>query len=182
MAINNFNEIYTKYYKSSFLFAKSYVHDDMVAEDITSESLISLWQTMKKETVINPPNLLLVILKNNVLNYLKHQAVHQKVMESFSAKMVRDLNYRIATLDACDPEEIFSTEISEIVEKTLETLPEQTCRIFEMSRHENLSVKEIAEQLSISSKSVEYHITKSLKALRIALKDYLFFYFLLLGL
>ncbi len=182
MVINNFNEIYIKYYKSSFLFAKSYVHDDMAAEDIASESLISLWQTMKKETVNNPPNLLLVILKNNALNYLKHQAIHQKAMESFSEKMIRDLDYRIATLDACNPEEVFSAEISEIVKKTLESLPEQTRRVFEMSRYENLSVNEIAEQLSTSPKSIEYHITKSLKALRVALKDYLFFYFLLSGL
>lgn len=182
MTTNNFNDIYTKYYKSCFLFAKSYIHDDMAAEDIASESLISLWQTMKKEAVNNPPNLLLVILKNNALNYLKHQMVHSKAMESFSSNMTRDLNYRIASLDACDPKEVFSAEINDIVEKTLNTLPEQTRRIFEMSRYENLSVKEIADQLSISPKSIEYHITKSLKALRVALKDYLFFYFLLSGL
>lgn len=182
MTVASFNDVYTKYYKSSFLFAKSYVHDDMAAEDIASESLISLWQVMKKETVDNPPNLLLVILKNNALNYLKHQAIHLKAMESFSSKMIRDLNYRIATLDACNPDEVFSSEISEIVTKTLASLPEQTRRIFEMSRYENLSAKEIAEQLSISTKSVEYHITKALKALRLTLKDYLFFYFLLFGL
>lgn len=182
MTDSNFNEIYTTYYRSSFLFAKSYVHDDMAAEDIASESLISLWQAMKKETVNNPPNLLLVILKNNALNYLKHQAVHLKVMETFSSGMVRDLNYRIATLEACNPEEVFSSEISNIVKKTLNTLPEQTRHIFEMSRYDNLSAKEIADKLSISTKAVEYHITKALKALRITLKDYLFFYFLLFGL
>ena len=48
-----------------------------------------------------------------------------------------------------------------------------------MSRYESLSVKEIAHELSLSTKSVEYHITKSLKLLRIALKEYLpIFYFL----
>lgn len=182
MAVSGFNEIYTNYYQSSFLFAKSYVHDDMAAEDIASESLISLWQTMKKETVANPLHLLLVILKNNSLNHLKHQAIHTKVMESFSSGIIRDLNYRISSLEACDPKEVFSAEILDIVQKTLDTLPEQTRRVFEMSRYENMPVKEIAKQLAISTKSVEYHITKVLKTLRITLKDYLFFYFLLLGL
>lgn len=37
---SSFNEIYTSYYKKSFFFAKSYVHDDLAAEDIASESLI----------------------------------------------------------------------------------------------------------------------------------------------
>jgi RNA polymerase sigma-70 factor (ECF subfamily) len=154
----------------------------MASEDIVSESLISLWQTIKKETVEHPHGLLLKILKNNALNYLKHQDVKQAAMESISSKMIRDLDYRITTLEACDPEEIFSVEIDEIVEKTLASLPEQTRRVFEMSRYEHLSVKEIANELSMNPKSVEYHITKSLKILRIALKEYLPSFYLLFGL
>ena len=45
-------------------------------------------------------------------------------------------------------------------------LPEKTSRVFQLSRFENRPVKEIAEELNISEKAVEYHITKSLKALR----------------
>lgn len=175
----SFSDIYTSYYKRSFLFVKSYIRDDMAAEDIVSEALISLWETTKKESVEHPLSLLLVILKNGALNYLKHQDVRQLTMDFISSKMVRDLNYRITTLQACNPEEIFSSEITHIIQKTLESLPEQTRRVFEMSRYECRSVKEIAEELAISPKSVEYHVTKSLKVLRIALKEYLpVFYFL----
>ena len=42
-----------------------------------------------------------------------------------------------------------------------------------MSRYEQMSVKEIAEKQQLTPKSVEYHITKSLKVLCVALKDYL---------
>ncbi|MBC8603762.1 RNA polymerase sigma-70 factor [Parabacteroides acidifaciens] len=175
----SFSEIYTNYYKRSFLFVKSYVRDDMVAEDIVSEALIRFWETTKKETVEHPMSLLLAILKNGALNYLKHQTVKDSATESISSKMIRDLNYRITTLQACDPEEIYSSEITGIVEKTLQSLPEQTRRIFEMSRYESIPVKEIAQELSLSTKSVEYHITKALKLLRVALKEYLpLFYFL----
>lgn len=178
----SFSDIYTNYYKRSFLFVKSYVRDDMVAEDIVSEALIHFWETTKKEPVEHPMSLLLAILKNGALNYLKHQTVKDSATESISSKMVRDLNYRIATLQACDPEEIYSSEITRIVEKTLQSLPEQTRRVFEMSRYESLPVKEIARELSLSSKSVEYHITKALKILRIALKEYLpIFYFLFMS-
>ena len=68
---------------------------------------------------------------------------------------------------------MFSSEITRILEDTLASLPEQTRQIFIMSRYEQMSVKEIAETLHLAPKSVEYHITKSLKVLRIALKDYL---------
>lgn len=89
------------------------------------------------------------------------------------------MDYRISSLKAFDPEEVFSSEITEIVRKALESLPEQTRRIFEMSRYEQMSVKEIAERTSLSAKSVEYHITRSLKVLRVALKDYLPIFYLL---
>lgn len=180
MNISNFSSLYTQYYRSSFLFVKSYVRDDMATEDIVSESLISLWETIRKEPVEFPHALLVTMLKNNALNYLKHQDVRQVAMQSISSGMERDLNYRISTLQACEPEEIFSAEISAIVERTLLSLPEQTRRIFEMSRNEHLSVKEIAEQLSMNPKSIEYHITQSLKALRVALKDYLPAYYVML--
>lgn len=169
----SFSEIYTSYYKRSFLFVKSYVREDMVAEDIVSEALIRLWETTKKEQVEHPLSLLLVMLKNGSLNYLKHQDVRQAAMKSISSKMVRDLDYRIATLQACDPEEVFSSEISRIIQIALESLPEQTRRIFEMSRYECCPVNDIAKELSVSPKSIEYHITKSLKVLRVALKEYL---------
>lgn len=173
-----FSEIYTRYYKSSFLFVKSYVRDDMTAEDIVSDSLINLWRVLQNEHVEHPNALLLTILKNNALNYLKHQCVEYNAIEAISSSAIRDLNYHIQTLEACDPKEIFSSEITAIVEKTLLSLPEQTRRVFKMSRYDNLPVKEIADELSLGRKSVEYHITKSLKALRIALKDYLYIFYI----
>ncbi|MDR1202915.1 MAG: RNA polymerase sigma-70 factor [Tannerellaceae bacterium] len=181
MISQSISEIYQQYYKRSFLFVKSYVRDDMAAEDIVSDTIINLWQTIRKEQVEFPVALLVTMLKNNSLNYLKHQEVKQSAIDSISSKMIRDLSYRTETLEACDPQEMFSTEITEIIEKTLVSLPEQTRRVFEMSRYENKSVKDIAVELSISPKAVEYHITKSLKVLRVALKEYLpFIYFLLL--
>ncbi|MDR1763651.1 MAG: RNA polymerase sigma-70 factor [Dysgonamonadaceae bacterium] len=168
-----FGEIYRQFYKPSVAFVKSYVHDRMAAEDIVSDSLISLWQTLRVETVDSPKALLLSILRNNSLNYLKHLNVRDNYAEMYASLSERELGIRIKTLEACDPKEIFSAEIGEIVDKTLKTMPQQTRLIFELSRYRNLSVREIAQKISLSEKSVEYHITKSLKALRLALKDYL---------
>ncbi len=92
----------------------------------------------------------------------------------------RELSIRISTLEACNPNDIFSKEIQSILTKTLDDLPLQTKRVFMMSRFEQKSGKEIAEELGITVKGVDYHIAKALKALRISLKDYLpLIYFLL---
>ena len=176
--VSSFNEIYTSYYKKSFFFAKSYVHDDLAAEDIASESLIKLWEKLKTEKIDYIEPLLLTILKNKALDYLKHEEVKRTAFESMVDWHQQELSIRISTLESCDPNEIFSDEVESIIRETLKLLPEQTRRIFLLSRFENKSNKEIAEQMGISIKGVEYHISKALKALRITLKDYLpLFYF-----
>ena len=47
----DFNSIYTTYYRKAFLFTKSYVHDEMVAEDIVSDVLIKLWEILKERPI-----------------------------------------------------------------------------------------------------------------------------------
>ena len=177
---NSFNDIYTSYYKKSFFFAKSYVHNDLVAEDIASEALIRLWERIKMENIeekyVLP--LLLTILKNKALDYLKHEEVRRAAFESMADWQQRELFIRVSALEACNPDEIFSEEVEAIVHQTLSALSEQTRQVFILSRFENKSNKEIAEEMEISVKGVEYHISKALKALRVTLKDYLpLFYF-----
>ncbi len=176
--VRTFNEVYSLFYRKAFLFAKSYVHDDLAAEDIASDSLIKLWERMKQEEISYIQPLLLTILKNKSLDYLKHEEVKRNAFEALVDWHKQELDIRISTLEACDPNEIFSDEVMRILQETLATLPEQTRRVFEMSRFNNLTGKEIAEVLGISPKGVEYHISKALKELRMAFKDYLpLFYF-----
>ncbi len=172
MAIVDFNKIFERNYRRSFLFAKSFVHDDMVAEDIVAESLFKFWQYIRKSEGEVSDVVLLTILKNAAIDYLRHEKSKQSALEDLTDTAMRNLEIQISSLEACDPDEIFSDEIQQIVENTLKTMSEQTRQIFIMSRYENKTVKEIAELQHITSKAVEYHITKSLKALRVALKDY----------
>src|SRR5665648_40658 len=172
-SVNNFNEIYTAFYRKSYLFVKSYIHDDMAAEDIVSESLIRLWQQMKQQTIDPISPFLFSILKNRSLDYLKHQAVIRTVHMEMADTLTRELELRTATLEMSDPNDIFSAEVKQIIESTLNSLPEKTSEIFKLSKFGNKPHKEIAELYNISVKGVDYHITHSVKELRSALKDYL---------
>ena len=101
---NSFNDIYTSYYKKSFFFAKSYVHNDLAAEDIASEALIKLWEKLKAEPVeekyILP--LLLAILKNKALDYLKHEEVKRSAFEVMADWQQQELSIRMSALEACN--------------------------------------------------------------------------------
>ena len=137
-------------------FAYSYTRNKAAAEDILMEAMISLWENREKwEKDSNLHALLLTIIKNKSLNYLEHEQVRMRAEEAINTHKQRELDLRIATLE------------------TLEQLPEQSRHIFILSRYHNAPNKKIAEQLGISIKSVEFHITKALKLLRLELKDYL---------
>lgn len=170
---SSFNDLYTEYYRKSFLYVKSYVHNEMAAEDIVSDSIIRLWEKMKKESVEQIGPFLFSILKNRSLDYLKHQEVKRSVHDRITEALDRELEIRTNSLEASDPKEIFSAEVQNIIEITLLALPERTREIFVLSRFENKSHKEIAELYQISVKGVDYHIMQSVKELRLALKDYL---------
>lgn len=155
-------------------FAYSYVRNKSDAEDILMESMIALWEgrnNWNQDTNLHA--LLLTIVKNKSLNYLAHEQVKIRAQENINTLRERELNLRISTLEACNPEKIFDSEIIQIVERALKKLPSQSRHIFILSRQKYVPNKRIAEQLGISVKSVEFHISKALKLLRYELKDYL---------
>lgn len=174
----DFESLYKQYYKRAFLFTKSYVHDELAAEDIASEALIKLWEQLRREEIRSTDAFLLTMLKHKALDYLKHESIKENALHEIETIYKEELDLRISMLEACDPEDIFTEEIHRIIQNTLKQFPEQTRLIFEMSRFENKSNKEIAGELGLTVKSIEYHITKVLKVLRANLKDYLpLFYF-----
>ena len=167
------SELYDSYFQKSYLFVMSYVHNKQVAEDIASASIINLFYSIKDKKVENIKAFLLTILKNSSLDYLRKQAIRDRTHDIVLNNQTRELDFRISTLEECDPTLLFSKEIQEIIDASLESVSSQSKSIFEMSRYEQLSNKDIAAKMNLSVKSIEYHITKVLSLLRTNLKDYL---------
>ena len=168
-SIQLFSEFFHENQEKFLSFAYSYIRDRQEAEDILMESMITLWENRDKwEEDSNLHGLLLTIIKNKALNYLAHLQVRLRAEEEINSHSQRELDLRISPLDA-----IFDSEIQHIVQKALKRMPNQSRQIFILSRYQNTPNKKIAEQLGISVKSVEFHITKALKILRTELKDYL---------
>ena len=71
-----------------------------------------------------------------------------------------------------DPDLYLSSELQEKVKQAIDLLPEKCREIFIMSRIRGLKNEEIADNLHISKRTVETHISKALKVLRVELKDY----------
>lgn len=175
-----FNKLFTTYYQQFIFFALGYVRDEAKAEDLVSDAFTTYWECMDKLSIdTNAPGYILTIVKNKCLNYLQHEKVKLKASKEITDHAQWILETNINTLEACDPNKLFSQEIEQIIERTIEKLPYKTAQVFHMSRFEYLSHREIAEKLNLSTKSIEYHITKALSELRINLKDFLIVFLML---
>lgn len=172
--IKHFNTLFNEYYRRFILFATGYVKEVEIAEDFVSEAFTTYWEN--RENLLpntNPQAYILAIIKNKCLNYLQHQQVHFRVTAELQEHAEWLRQTKISTLEACDPDFLFSEEIQEIIDNTLKKLPQKTRQIFSLSRQQGLTYKEIAEKTHLNQKTIEFHISKALNKLRLLLKDYL---------
>lgn len=172
--LKTFNEIYNTYYRKCFLFAKSYVHSVDIAEDFASEAMVKLWENFKSsDDVLNNQAFLLTVVRNLSLNYLRHEQMKTSAHDSILNASQREIDLRISSLEACNPDFLFSEEVRTLFDETMASLPDQTRSVFAMSRIDDKSNKEIALHHGITVKGVDYHIAKAIKVLRVNLVDYL---------
>lgn len=168
-----FGKLYTDYRLRFIRFAQTYLSSASLAEDMVMESLAYYWEHRKElKSDENIPAYLLTVIKHKCLNHLREERLHSERNSLLSDVALWELDFKINTLSSCDPYELYSSEVQEIVNHTLSRLPSKTKQIFLMNRYENISYLEIAKRLDLNQKTIEYHISKALKELRIALKDY----------
>lgn len=153
-----FDALYHRYWKKLFVTAINKTQDQDLAQEITQEIFVDLWE---RRATLNI---------SNVSAYL-NAAIRFKVISAYKNQLQTQIEY----LEIPDNSTHDSLELQDF-EKSLETavalLPEKTREIFKMSRFEQKSVKEIATTLQMPERTVEYHITQSLRFLRLHLQDY----------
>lgn len=172
--IQDFNSLFNEYYRRFVRFAMGYLKEEQTAEDFVSEAFTVYWEkktSLNSDT--NPPAYILTIVRNKCLNHLKHMQIQQRVTDELRDHSEWLLQTKISTLEACDPDFLFSKELKEIIDNTLEKLPGKTRQIFSFSRDQGLTYKEIANKTNLSQKAVEFHISKALQLLRISLKEFI---------
>lgn len=171
---SSFSKLFDQLKEPFILFANSYVRNMAAAEDIYMEAMTQYWEKRKDlPTDTNIPGYILTSIKNKSLNYLRDISIRIDANDKLYEHHLRELNFRISSLESCVPSDLFTSEVKKIIRKTLNELPEQTRIIFFKSRYENMTNREIADELGISIKTVEFHISKALKLFRHRLKDYL---------
>ncbi len=163
--INSFEKLFYRFYPGLCSYAESLVSKREIAEEVVQDVFYNIWKN-KESLSIN----------KSWQSYLYRSVYNNSMM--FLRKMRREYPMDVGTfldhdVDALDPSQLLQlNEVSELVSKTLEGLPERTREIFRLNRQEGLKYREIAEKLSIAVKTVEANMGKALKALRNSLEKY----------
>ena len=170
-----FDEAYKLYYRKCLLFARSYTHDIVQAEDIVAEAMIVLWEKLcNAEEIGATLPFLIGTIRNKILQYFRRETFKLKIHSVLEKDSMRELEMRISTLEECNPQELYSMDIQSILKESLKTMHSQTQTVFMLSRFAHKTNEEIARELGIGVKGVEYHITKALKKLSILFWTYCF--------
>lgn len=168
-----FKVIFNKYYSRLYYFIREFVSFDDIAENIVQDTFFTLWN--KRNELKDGSNLnayLFTVAKNNCLYKLRDQRYKQRLFTANSLDQ-NELEMNMEVLNTLDSSAYTFEEIERIIARTLDELPPQCKRVFILSRFEEKKNKEIAEELNISIKVVEKHISRGLKKFKESLKDYL---------
>lgn len=160
-----FNAVFNRYYTYLCAVAYQYVPDKQVCESLSEDVLFTLWQ--KREEILPLDSLkgyLITAVRNKSIDYLRSSS-----------------NRHYEDLECCTSfvpeEELFEkyivTELEKHIEEEINLLPEECRRVFCLSRYENKTYEEIANELNISVNTVKYHIKNAISTLRKNLAPYI---------
>lgn len=158
-------EIYNRYWKEILLIFCKKLHDQELAEELTQNLFISLWEKRHNAEIKQLRFYLFGCVKYSIINYHKALSTKTRHLEYYR------LNKQ--ELENVTEKQVLVHDLSAALEKGMNLLPIKTKEVFRLSRIQHQSVKEISSDLKISEKAVEYHITRSVKVLRLYLKEYL---------
>jgi RNA polymerase sigma-70 factor, ECF subfamily len=164
-----FDIIYNKYSRRLYGFVFRYIKQEAVTEEIVQEVFLKIWKNRDKINIYSSfESFLFTIAHNATVNLLKKRATEQKYIEYVKSLQNIDETYELT--DEIQYNELMSKYKSLLVELT----PRQK-EIFQLSREEGLTHKEIAEKLGISTITVKNHLVSTLSFLKAKLKNSLLF-------
>ena len=165
--IKAFEELFRRYYFPLCCYAAGITGQMAVAEEIVEELFYVLWkERVRLQIFQSVKSYLYRATRNQSLQYCEHEEVRNR--------------YREAVLNTSNPEQSTDPhqqmeyeELQKLINSTLEKLPERRMRIFKMHREEGKKYAEIALLLSLSVKTVEAEMTKTLRTLRKEIENYI---------
>jgi RNA polymerase sigma-70 factor (ECF subfamily) len=162
-----FELLYRRFYVQLCAFANKFLNDPETSQEIVQDVFAKIWEGREE---IDPGDsikaYLFKIAQNLSINSLRRKKIESRYIEIYKIVYLENLEFPAY-------ESLMVKELEENIANSIGKLPSQCRKVFELSRIEGLKYSEIAENLNISIKTVEAHMSKALKSLKIELSDFL---------
>src|SRR5690606_38566037 len=169
-----YEEIYHRFKGVLYAHAYRMLGDREEVRDLIQEVFVALWSKKESLLIKNVSAYLYSSVRNRVIDRVSRQQSKNKYLDSMSF-YAEHYSYQV-------PDRIlYEKELRALIEAEVEALPERMRLIFQMSRKEHLSHKEIGEKLGISETTVRKQVNNALKILRSRFKNrdsFIFFLFI----
>lgn len=164
MRETDFEVIYRRYYKVLYLYSARIVLSSEIAKDIVQDVFTEFWFHRDR------------IDKDKSVKYYLYTMVRNKSLD-----YIKSSYYKLSTAEYLLEEHLFPIfftendlhleELTKEINLSVSRLSEKCRLVFLMSREKNMTNKEIAEELKVSIKAVEKHITKAISEIKTHLHD-----------
>lgn len=154
-----FEEIYRRYARLLLRFVAERITEKEDCEEIVQETFVWLWS--RRESLYHVTELrpyLYGIVKHKIYNHIRHNIIRREYVDHF-------LKFR-SNIDNSNEELTNLSDVLRILDHSIAQLPDRCQTAFRLSRIEHMPIAAIAEQMNISSRTVENYITQALKHLR----------------
>jgi len=163
-----FEQLFKRYYVLLCYEAKEYISEKYIIEELVGDVYRRLWENRQTLQI------------NSSIRYYLIRSVHNACMSYLRIRQFEKVDVDCVTEEntlssLCESplDYILSKELVEHIDKAIDRLPKQYKRAFILSRYEDKSYNEIADEMSISVNAVKLYLKKALSKLRDDLKVYL---------
>lgn len=159
-----FDTFFLRYYPVLCAYASQFVGMND-AEEIIQDMMVGIWERRKDMVVDSSLNgYLFRAVKNRCINHLNKIRLHEQVHSFIASNWQSQFE---------DPDFYIVEELTGKIEEALARLPETYREAFVLNRIDGKTYQEIAADLGVSAKTIDYRIQQALKILRVELRDYL---------
>lgn len=156
-----FTTIYNKYWYPLMQHVMKAVRIYSEAEDIVQEIFVSIWKNRARLEIRGA-------LSTYLFNSGRYMAIRNIERNVTRSNYLQRLSDQIDNGGVPSPETLLHMrELEERIEQAIESLPGKMKEIFNLSRKQQLSYREIAAQLGVSEETVRKQISNALNRLRI---------------
>ena len=165
----SYEKLYHDLFPSLVIFAKKYVGDDGLSEDIVQEVFIALWNNSSKINIhTSLKSYLYSAVRNSAINHLEKKAVEEKRKEKHL--------FPENTSTQEDEDLMLSQDVYHHIHNVIKSLPKKSREVIMMSLND-MSISDIQDELNVSKNTVKTHKRRAFAVLREELKKHFFNFF-----